>query len=205
MESSFSAKEAVQVIDAVQGFEEGLRRRTYGITWLLWGFVGSGIAMTYAYAYLAVPHAWMWLFALLWIPWVAGGYLASFLLWRSVGIAIGAEPRAGRAFGLRVTLVSLVFLVLAFGGGALLGPLMGPGGYTLAAVGFFSGLAGLLRLRYAPVQGDRFILAAASFVLILAGIAVALWSPSMAVGEVAAAIIGGGVYLAAGSIQTLRG
>lgn len=91
-------------------FEEPLRRRTEGVTWMVWGLVTAAIFATYdalSPAFHEFDHETgvettaPWYIDALWVYWVLAGALVTWALWRTVALATPVEsPPAGK----RVTL-----------------------------------------------------------------------------------------------------
>lgn len=85
MTETMTPKAAARVLADAAGYEEAIERRTEGVTMSLWGIVSS--AMFVAYGFADVVGARAWVFAILWVPWVALGILTTHALWRSVHLA----------------------------------------------------------------------------------------------------------------------
>lgn len=115
MTDTLTPDEAARMLTQASRYEDALLRRTEGITWMIWGLATPGIFVTYAFASVLAGAGW-WM-ALLWIPWVAAGVLATAALWRSAALS-SPRLRAAQAPGawvrgaLWVAAVSALFHVL---------------------------------------------------------------------------------------------
>ncbi|HVM45772.1 MAG TPA: hypothetical protein VM582_07525 [Candidatus Thermoplasmatota archaeon] len=89
------------------GYEEGLRRRTEGITWMIWALVFAGIAMSYWVMGLLSPPGAEDAAAILpdrglvtpWIGWAVAGGLATAALWRGAALGGASGLRHVAALG----------------------------------------------------------------------------------------------------------
>lgn len=122
---AFSVREAAESIRSLQGFDEGLRRKVEGATWIIWGLVFGGIGMTYGAAELYDQLTYLSgstggfaqaLAPFLWLPWTVGAAAATVALWRSTETL----PRVGSkhpwlvAFGgISASIAAMWILVLA--------------------------------------------------------------------------------------------
>lgn len=93
--TAFDAHDAASVIQRMEGYEEGLRRRTEGTTWMIWALVFAGITMSYWVMGLLSPPGTQGASEILpdrglvspWIGWAVAGGLATAAVWR--GAALG--------------------------------------------------------------------------------------------------------------------
>lgn len=110
-ETEMSPLEAAAALAKARTYEDDLRCRTSGLTWMIWGLVTPGIFLSYAFA--AVVGADGPLVSFLWAPWIAAGVLATSALWRSVALSTSSlRGIAWRAFWLRFALVTLAYAVV---------------------------------------------------------------------------------------------
>lgn len=107
-EGALSVRQAAQVIERATAYDEPLRRRTEGATWMVWGTVTAGSNLSYGLAY-----ALGWPDNGLWAPWLALGILLSLAVRR---IAVLSKPDV--AIGWRAGAVAMVglaaFMALAY-------------------------------------------------------------------------------------------
>ena len=99
-----TARGAVEAMRSLEGVTEALRRRTAGMTWMIWGFVVPAIFLSYnalgATGALDDPGPWLVaLLNVLWAPWVAIGVLATRALWRSAALPMAQDVRKARRDG----------------------------------------------------------------------------------------------------------
>lgn len=114
-----SAADAVATIERVSTYEEPLRRRTEGVTWVVWGLVTVTFLATQAALGDTVPWE---LYFLIWLPgWLGVGVLGAELVWRIAGLTRETlAPDARRAIALFVVgalaFASLMAAVYPFSG-----------------------------------------------------------------------------------------
>lgn len=110
---------AVQTIEEARGYEEPLRRRTEGVTWMIWGLVAAGIQLSFsALSSLFRPYtppgvkASEGLAGTLVVPvWVVLGILLTVAAWRIASLKasdLSVRPS-------RVALGALVFVGVLYG------------------------------------------------------------------------------------------
>lgn len=200
-EAAFDARDAVRVLKEAEGYEEGLRIRTGGITWMVWGFVMACIWLSYGFAaHTGRLDGVLGMF--LWFPWVFAGWLATYALWRSAGITLGTPPEEGRRdfrrrMILNLALAGLFTIVIASAQGSVLGPLLPlvlTGGMTLAMGAF----ADWGRLGRGASFGVGVVILATAAVLALA-------HASGDVVGLVGLVVASGSYFVAGLALTLRG
>lgn len=116
--TAFDAREAASVIQQMEGYEEGLRRRTEGITWMIWALVFAGISMSYWVMGLLSPPGTVGAADVLpdrglvtpWIGWVVAGGLAIGAVWRGAALREGSARRHVAALGAIMVTMWLLFI-----------------------------------------------------------------------------------------------
>lgn len=99
MTSMVSVKDAAIALAGMEGFEEGLRRRTEGITWMVLGMTLAGIGATCAAGLMltelgALEILWPLQIVLPFLAWSAAGVAATAAVWRSAALhATGLDRR----------------------------------------------------------------------------------------------------------------
>lgn len=119
-DGSLTPKEARDTIARLEAFEAPLRRRTGGITWMIWAIVTAGIFISYEMVQgITLPGPVLWF---LWAPWVAAGQLLTGAVWNSVALTLGLpegeEAKRGVAIGLVITAFFFGSALVFFGLGA---------------------------------------------------------------------------------------
>lgn len=207
-DNAFGPRDAVAVLESVEGYEEALRRRTEGLTYVLWGIVSPAISVTYALGETTVPAGDEWLFSLFWMPWVLAGCVGTYALWRTAAIPMGlARQQVRSAFRTRALLVGALFLLAGLGGWLLAAPGHVDGAaYPTLAIGLFTLVMSGVRTRFDAVSpGARTVGLVAGALILAAGVALAFaaWTPLAK--TLSGAGIVGAVYLGAGLAHALQG
>ncbi len=118
--ANLSAREAMDEISKLQGVDQALARRTAGLTWMVWGIVSPAIFLTYGALGTTLRLMGLeWVNAILWVPFVLMGVLATVTLWRSVGLVIPVERNGEGAR--RGVVATGIFLAAIYGVFALTG------------------------------------------------------------------------------------
>lgn len=118
-ESALSREQALHEVLRIENWTRPLLQRTVGLTWMLWAAVNGGIFVSYEAVGIANPPgpiAWA-ASGVLWIPWVALGTAATWMLWRSLALVLPSKSQGGFSTTL---FAAGIFVVLAIGGLALI-------------------------------------------------------------------------------------
>lgn len=206
--ASLSPREALATIARTTAFEEPLRRRVEGVTWMVWGFVTAGAtlstnAIELVWGYDGVMELWVvpWL-------WLLAGVGATTAVWR---IAALAKPDAhpGRRSALR-SIAAVVGLIAAFWvPGSVLIPVEQQASIVLLTLAAPWLALGAVNPHRGTALGRRVMLAIGGIIAV-AGLA---WMPFVAgMGHggfpqtmLFTALVGGGAALALGFWQAVRG
>lgn len=178
-ETALTALQAADEIRRMQQFPDALRRRTSGLSWMIWGLAIPGLFVTYSYWGVVVdnyaPDAGP-VFAILWIPWIAMGVISMIVLWRSAALVIPALNDRRRAW-----LTPLVFVVVIQGGFGLMQLLpwdMVEPAISLIVVGLATIMAGLTGLIAHDRQEKTLAALAGGLLIAFAVIGTLLWQAS---------------------------
>lgn len=209
---------ALATIDRAVRVESALRRRTEGLTWMVWGIVTGATFLSYDAAgdWFGDDGGWPAWAGFLWVGWLAVGAVFTFALWRTAAVA---EPMPTRRPGGAVAAVAWVaagFVGFALVFWAFPGRLS-DGMTFLVGIGLAWALLGAVNLHNATPTG-RAVCAGIGLVVsalgVVASIAmgpapgwhdVASYDAWRSQGEMARAVIGVVVPVAGGLWQTLRG
>lgn len=178
------ARSAWRTIQEASAYEEPLRRRTEGITWMVWGIITSAIFLSYdvfASHFHSFDHTTgiethaPWFIDILWVYWVLVGATLTWAIWRSAALAVPIAPH--RPAGLKVTF----FWILAGAAGwalvLILIPNLHPHLTPALALGIMWLTLGALNLQRATPLGRR-VLITIGFAILLAGVAVQPLAPA---------------------------
>lgn len=207
-EGALSYTQAAEVIRDAAAYEEPLRRRTEGVTWMLWGLVtagmvasGSALAWTFPY-----PHPvldWYWPL------WVLAGIVGTKAVWGIAGVALPARHESPRR-SLVAFLAGFVLLVAGFWFLAVSvpEPQLPPLGLAMFAMPWL--LLGISNLARTTPVGRRVLAAVGGLMLLAALATVPLYPPGpvdpnfyLMSNIIVAA--GGGIPFVLGAWQALRG
>lgn len=200
-ERELSAAEAVATIDRVSALEEPLRRRTEGVTWVVWGLVTATFLATQAALGDAVPWE-VWL--LVWLPaWLGVGVLGTEMVWRIASLTASTLAPDARRTGVAFLLGAMALTAIM----TAVYPFSGPD--------YVPQLVTLLVLPWAflaAVQWRRLTDAGRTLTLVLAVVILGLGVPTtLGFGALSygsallVALVAGGVPFVAGTWWTLRG
>lgn len=197
MSETLTPQDAVRALSKAQSWEDALRSRTAGLTWMVWGLATPATFVTYAFVAvlselegLRVP-GWAW--SLLWVPWVGMGVVATVALWRSAALAVPGldAPRDRR----RAMVGGIVGSILLFGAFLLLQP---PSAVLpLGAIGAMWMLMALANVWNADREG-RAVGVVVGGTLVAAAAAMALLRAPVEVSSVLSILVSGVVPFAAG-------
>lgn len=117
-ETGFSARQAADVLTEASRYEDALRQRTEGITWMVWGIVSPAIWLSYGLVGASFEDFPVWA-RFLWAPWVFVGVVTTIVIWRSAALAaprIVERERPGWLIGLAwAGVTALLFFLLERG------------------------------------------------------------------------------------------
>lgn len=180
---ALSAQHAWETIQQASTYEEPLRRRTEGITWMLWGLVTIAIFLSYDalsphfhhydHATGIETHA-PWYIQILWVYWVIAGALFTWVLWRTVALAFPVGPH--RPAGIKVTLLWVAAGAIGWTLALLLLPNLHPHLTPVVALGIMWLTLGVLNLQRATPLGRR-VLVVSGFLILLLSLAIQPLAP----------------------------
>lgn len=217
MSTAFDARSAVSVIQDMEGYEEGLRRRTEGITWMVWALVFAGIATSYwVMGILAPPGshdaAWRLLpdggLVTPWIGWAIAGGLATSAIWRGAALHGASGLRHVGALGAIMVGKWVLFVASWFLVPAAIGQYLYAGGPLV-----FFGLATLIVVSTKLVPLTRqgrsvarvVALGQIGLALVVGGLVGSGVVDAAIPIELVGAVAIGGMWLAGGMWQTAQG
>lgn len=199
MTETLTPHEAATLLRDASRYEESLRQRTEGLTWMVWGLATPAIFMTYGFA--AVIGGSGWWMGLLWIPWVAAAGLTVHALWRSAALSSVHVERRSKSMRKYWTIFA-VYVVL-FTGLFWLVPPTGPE-FPLTVVGAIWVAMGLLNVWRSSETG-RMVAVAAGTPLALAGGLLWAFHAPMELSSMVSFVLSGVAPMGAGLWQTRRG
>lgn len=202
-------EEAARTIEAARGYEGPLRRRTEGVTWMIWGLVAAGIQLSFEAAGDLLQGDWpIWLDPVILIGWPVLGVLMTYAVWR---IAVLDRPGL-RGYRWRSILGSLLWLPVVYVAMAavyLLGVPWSGALIPLIGIGLTWLTLGLADAFKSTRWGRGTLVVVGGIILVtglLVGISVDLTtSAGRDLSALLVILVAGGVPLLAGLLQTLRG
>lgn len=209
-DEGFGLRNAMSEIEKAVKYEEPLRQRTEGLTWMIYGLASPAIFLTYHAFYSLVPGpypTWAnWMALVLWVPWIAAASVTSGLLWRSAALTAPAivedEPS-----GWVVTAAWLAAIAVAFGGVFALTYLVSrsvaPSAYFLLWLGAAWAIMGATNVYKSSPTGRR-VSTIIGLATALVGLAVALGTTDDDAATVVAMIASGVFPLLGGGWQATR-
>lgn len=216
-------EDALQAIQSGLRFEDSLRSRTEGLTWIVWGFATSAIFLSYQALnpLFYGPRAPFrstdilerqvspWWAGGVWVTWILLGALTTYALWRSA--ALGAPTRAlRRPSSVLVSAAFVAFLFAGWGMALLVAPGRNYDVYPLLGMGTAWLLLGALNVYRATRVGRQTLLGIGSGVFLSAVLVATLlptdWEiPWTATAGLWSALVSLVFPIAGGLWQTLRG
>lgn len=168
MAETLTPQQAARVLADASRYEDGLRHRTEGLTFMAWGLVASGTFVAYALA--SILDAPAWVFATLWAPWIAVGIAFTFALHRSVALTRERPEEAPSGSDWAKTLVVTAVVGIAYAIARPDGPLVPLGILGLSYVAMFGlNVFGSTRTGRLVGFGTGAVLAGAAATLAIAG------------------------------------
>jgi hypothetical protein len=189
--------EAARTLQEIAGFEQGLRQRSEGLSWMVLGLMFAGLMATFGWANAAFAGRWpWWANYLLWVPWVAAGTAVVWSVWRSAALAVPGL-RKGRPVGAHVV-AWVGFSLAGIYALAFLAPPMAPPFRMLMVFGLLALVFGASNLlRYSP--GSRRVAASIGAVSLLAGVGGALVVADYATAAAASTLVLAASFLLGGA------
>lgn len=181
--TDLSARSAWRTIQEASAYEEPLRRRTEGLTWMVWGLVTLAIFLSYdaiSPHFHSFDHATgtettsPWYIDILWVYWVIAGALLTWAVWRNVSLA--SPIAAHRPAGLKVTLLWVLTGAIGWTLVLLLLPGLHPHLTATLAIGLAWITLGVVNLQRATAVGRR-VIAFTGFAILLLGLAAQTLAP----------------------------
>ncbi len=201
--TDLTAEEAASTIAQARSYEEPLRRRTEGVTWMIWGLVPAGAQLTIDALprYTGTYQGWMDTIPIL--AWVAVAVLLTYAVWRIAAFQRSVlDPRVRRTVAAALFWLPLVAAVV----GAswwIAGTLAVGHDPVLFGVGVAWLVLGATDAFGTTGTGRRVLLAMGALVLLLTGVFLLAGGPGPS--SLRLILVGGSVPFLAGLYQTLRG
>jgi hypothetical protein len=204
---TLTVEQAVATIEAARQYEEPLRRRTEGVTWMLWGLVTAGLFASGTALGLVVgfSHPAIALYPFVWL---AAGIAGTKAVWSIAGVSL-PPTREGQRRSLLSILAAAAVVAVAWGVPSALLPEAALPPFALLGNAAPWVVLGLLNPHRATGVGRRAMVAAGAGIALVALVTSPLvanaghaaWDIVTLLGIVAG---GGGPFLA-GLWQALRG
>lgn len=206
----FTPQEAAETIERASRFDAPLRRRTEGVTWMIWGLVPAGIQLSYDAVSSYVEHGWPgWVDPVILLGWPLLGLLLTYAVWK---IAVLDRPSLHR-YRWRSLVGALLWLPVVYAAMGATFFLTGIGWHgaflPLVGIGATWLVLGATNAFKATETGQRALIVSGAVILVAAVAIYGLVDITSDRGEditqLAAILIGGGVPFVAGLWQSLTG
>ncbi|WP_246999704.1 hypothetical protein [Halosolutus gelatinilyticus] len=202
----FPANKAAQALSEIEGYDETLTARTFGLNLMVFALAIAAIPISYTAAdpWLTNLENGSLALAVLWLPWIAGAVAITSTLWSTHSITLGRDQNSLSEGALGIGFTILFFVIAAgvsiiLGSGATIYIIMGiTGGILTAIIGVVFYLVFNARWILTPM-----ILAGTA--ILLASIATHQTDLSLTGEGFALGLIQGVAYFATGWIITYRG
>lgn len=105
--------EAVQALTEIEGYDEKLTARTFGLTLMVFAFAIAAIPISYAAAdpWLTAHEYGSFVLAVLWLPWIVAAIAVTSAIWTTHSISIGRNSTSPYDWLLGAGFTIVFFLV----------------------------------------------------------------------------------------------
>lgn len=111
--------EAVQALTEIEGYDEKLTARTFGLTLMVFAFAIAAIPISYATAdpWLTAHEYGSFVLAVLWLPWIVAAVAVTSAIWTTHSISLGRDSTTaddwvlGAGFTIVFFLIAIIVLV----------------------------------------------------------------------------------------------
>ncbi|WP_323174075.1 hypothetical protein [Natrialba sp. PRR66] len=129
--------EAVQALTEIEGYDEKLTARTFGLTLMVFAFAIAAIPISYTAAdpWLTAHEYGSVVLSVLWLPWIVAAVAVTSALWTTHSVSLGRNSTTadnwllGAGFTIAFVLIATAVLVA-----------LGPNSNTFIAMGISGGL-----------------------------------------------------------------
>ncbi len=200
-----SPSEAIETLTEIEGYDETLTVRTFGLTLMVFALAIGAIPISYAASESwLIGHAYGGVIeALLWAPWIGGAVTITSVLWNTHSISLG-EPNEP-VYNCLGVLFTAVFFLMAIGVQIVVGASMNVYITWGITAGLFTALLGgwyyyLYRKRWALIP-----LIVAGAVILLGNLLLSTIALQTVQAGFATGFLQGGVYFLTGLAISMRG
>jgi hypothetical protein len=207
-EAKLSVEQAVQTIARVSAYEAPLRRRTEGVTWMVWGLVTAGlVASGSALERYGVPFSNP-VYELYPFLWLAAGIVATKAVWSIAGVSLPPTKEGARRTALAIAL-AIVVTVAVWTVALVAVPISAAPAFILIGLATPWVVLGTINPHRATRAG-RLAMIASGAALFATAFAMLPYLPSdhdagFRLMEVLGTFVGCGAPFVAGAVQALRG
>ncbi|WP_226042775.1 hypothetical protein [Natrinema sp. DC36] len=202
----FPASKAAQALSKIEGYDETLTARVFGLNLMVFALAIAAIPISYTAAdpWLSTLENGSLALSILWLPWIAGAVVITTMLWSTHSITLGQDHNSlgGGALGIGFT---ILFFAIAAGVSLILGS--GASIYIVMGIsgGIFTVIIGVV---YSLLHNTRWMLTPmvlAGIVILLASIVIHQADVSVTGEGFSLGFIQGAAYFVTGWIITYRG
>ncbi|SFS97591.1 hypothetical protein [Halostagnicola kamekurae] len=129
--------EAVQALTEIEGYDERLTARTFGLTLMVFAFAITAIPISYAAAdpWLTGYEYGSFVLSVLWLPWIGAAVAVTSAIWTTHSISLGETTRTGYNWLLGVGFTLMFFLIAV-----VVSIVLGSNGNVFIAMGISGGV-----------------------------------------------------------------
>ncbi|NUB90267.1 hypothetical protein HTZ84_16645 [Haloterrigena sp. SYSU A558-1] len=204
MTEDFPATEAAQALAEIEGYDETLTARTFGLNLMVFALAIAAIPISYTAADPWLTDHSNGALAVLWLPWIAGAVIITATLWSTHSITLGHEQNS-LSEGALGTGFTVLFFVIA----AVVSIILGSEATIYIIMGITGGiLTAIIGVVFYFVYNSRWVLTpmvVAGTAIVLASIAIRLGDLSLTGEGFALGLVQGCAYFVTGWIITYRG
>lgn len=199
--------QAVQSLTEIEGYDESLTARAFGLTLMVFAFAIAAIPISYAAAnpWLTEYQYGSLVFGVLWMPWIVAAVGATAMIWSTHSISLGESSSTFSQLFMGIGF-TILFFAVAVGVSFVLPPDVANYVAMGVAGGIFTVLIGITFFYLYRVNWVLFPLLVAGLGIVLANVFLHTLSlPSPDAGFTIVGFIQGITYFAMGWLISIRG
>jgi len=202
-----SLQEAAATIAEARAYEEPLRRRTEGVTWMLWGLITAGVIASGSALELLLPLSHP-VYAIYPFLWLGAGVLGTKAVWSIAGVSLPPTREGMRRSAVAIILAAATVAVVWLGAIVLV-PVSALPAFILLGLGAPWVALGMFNPHRVSRSGRTAMVASGAAMFLAALLMIPSLGPnhdaSFHLMAVVGTFVGCGAPFIAGAVQALRG